>query len=238
MSRDPLIKYLTENRTSASQNFFKEKKLYKEYSRAESIKLPQPISIDKPLSGLLLSRESRREFGTDKISIDDLGSILYWSAGAVPRIKEDTIRRIQPSGGAKYPVELYVVAFKETDQIKKGVYHYNVKTHSLENLPTTDEIDILNCLPTHDEFAKQGQFLILFSFVKNRSFKKYGALSYKLAFIEAGHISQNMYLITEALGHSCCGMGTSDGELFDEALNLNEAEESVFYSLVLGARSK
>ena len=237
MSQDPLINYLTENRKSVSQDFFKEKKLYKEYFRSESIKLPEATPIQKSLSDLLLSRESRREFGEGDISIDDLSSILFWSAGAVPRAKDNTVRRMQPSGGAKYPVEIYVAVLK-AGAVQKGVYHYNVKNHSLENLPTTDEIDILNCLPTHDEFAKQGQFLILFSFVKNRSFRKYGALAYKLAFIESGHISQNMYLITEALGHSCCGMGTSEGGSYDEVLNLNEAEESIFYALVLGARSK
>ena len=42
-------------------------------------------------------------------------------------------RRAYPSGGARFPLEIYVFLFKCKDLVS-GIYHYNVLDHSLEKI--------------------------------------------------------------------------------------------------------
>lgn len=235
MSHDPVTKYFSKNRISISQLLYKEGNLYKEYKRFPSAKLPAPQDVNASLSSLIIDRESRREFGLKTITLEELSTLLFLGAGITSETNGGEKRRAQPSGGAKYAVELYVVSLQKNNSLARGVYHYNVRKHSLEKL-LTEVSEIEESLPSHDEYALSGQFIIFFSFLKNRSFEKYGALAYKLAHMEAGHISQNLYLTTEALGLAGCGLGTSNGHDIDKVLLLDEDIESVFYAYSLGAR--
>ena len=236
MNHDPLFEYFIKNRASLSQNLFKERALFKRYGRFPQIALPSPRPITVGFSQLVLQRESSRVYAPRALSLHAVSDFFYWSAGRLEK-QNDAIgtkeQRVHPSGGGKYPIEFYVLVLRDGD-IERGVYHYRVETHVLERLISVDIDTILRRLAPHDDFAREAGAVVLFSFVKNRSFGKYSDLAYKLAFIEAEHVGQNMYLVASALGLACCGMGTNDGTIYDAELGLDGIQESVFYGLALG----
>jgi len=238
MSQDPFFRYFIDNRETLSQQMHRRRNTYKRYSRFPQIPLPQPEFIHNSLSDLLLERRSRKEYGTRSITLQEISTFFFWSAGILKKSddqKDNKELRGHPSGGGKYPIELYVLILKD-GVIRRGVYHYSIETHALEHLITVDLDTLLKQFAPFDNFSLKGEMIVLFSFMKNRSFEKYGALAYKLAFIESGHIGQNMYFLSVCLGLSCCSMGLNNATNLDIVLRLDKENESVFYGIVIGAK--
>ena len=63
---------------------------------------------------------------------------------------------------------------------------------------------------------------------------EYGNLSYKIAILEAEHIGQNIYLVSEALGLKCCAHGDFNKDLIHSLLDIDGVTETVFYALSVG----
>ncbi len=146
---------------------------YKEYPRFEKFILPQPQNINTALSQVLSERESKRRFnGNRTISAQEISDFLYWSAGIKKNQKEKDSRfwrRNYPSGGARYPLELYL-SFYGNESISRGVYHYNIKNHSLEHLLDKKGEEKIRKLPTY-EFAKGAPLIIYISSIFDRSMR-------------------------------------------------------------------
>lgn len=238
MNQDPLFAYFIKNRESLSQQMHKEGELFKRYQRFPQIPLPPPEPVSEAFSDMISVRRSTREYADKALTLQELSTFFFWSAGRLEkRNKEKDIseRRVHPSGGGKFPLELYVLILK-SGEIERGVYHYSIETHALEQMITINIDMVLAQLAPHDDFAREGGMIILFSFIKDRSVGKYGALAYKLAFIESGHISQNMYLLSSVLDLACCGMGMSDSSGFNKVLQIDSISESVFYGMAVGVK--
>lgn len=235
----PFFEFFKKNRpeidpdpTKRSSSWRRENVRWKFYRRSPAIKLSKQKLGKITLEKALMSRMSRREFNGRPIDIRGLGAILGWGAGFVGKNPNPALsRRSYPSGGALYPVELYVLAFR-VGGVETGAYHYNNIDHSLENIVRAD-VDALK-QSFHYDFAKKAAAIIIFSFIKERSFVKYGNLSFKFGLIEAGHIGQNIYLISESLGVGCSAIGTMQDEVLHRELGLDGEREAVFYAIALG----
>ena len=206
---------------------------YKEYPRSPKIILPKPVSLPaKTIENILRRRKTERNFSKKPISKKTLGQLLYWSAGLISKTAgaADEFRRFYPSGGARYPIEIYIANFTP-GELDAGVYHYNVKGHILEKLSFSSAEKIKHAL--FFDFAKDAAALILLSFVGEQTTKKYGNLGYKLGLLEAGHIGHNIYLVGTALGLGVLALGGMNYEVAQRELNLGE-EETVFYQLAVG----
>ncbi|TXH02068.1 MAG: SagB/ThcOx family dehydrogenase [Candidatus Moraniibacteriota bacterium] len=235
MKRDVLLEYFIAERQGIQQQLYKQKKGPKSYGRFEAIALPKPRPLSQALSDALFYRESVRDYDRGAyITLEQISDLLYWSVGILePASSSRPERRVHPSGGAKFPLELYLVILKE-GTVKRGVYHYHLANHTLEHLEPIDLDQLLAQFEEHEQFALAGELIILFSFCKERSFQKYNALAYKVAFLEAGHISQNLYLASRAIGLGCCGMGMNNGILKSEYLSLDPLLEPIFYGVAVG----
>lgn len=234
MKKDPFFEYFINNRNSVSQGMFKESNSYKikEYSRFVKITLPEPRSVSVSYEHMVKNRESVREYSETALSLNQLSDLLYWSFGYSGLSSEKGLaRRAYPSGGGKYPVEIYILILKK-GTVPLGLYHYNVKSHSLEHISMYDMGYVLSPEENQDAFVKKSGAIIFFSFVKGRSVEKYGALAYKLAFLEAGHISQNMYLLAKALGLGVCGLG-GVGD-YSQKMHFSTYDEFILYRMSIG----
>ncbi len=206
---------------------------YKEYPRSPKIILPKPVSLpEKTIENVLRRRKTERNFSKRPISKEMLGQLLYWSAGLISKTAgaANEFRRFYPSGGARYPIEIYVANFIP-GELDTGVYHYNVKNHILEKLSFSSAENIKHALLY--DFSKDAALLLLLSFAGERTIKKYGNLGYKLGLLEAGHIGQNIYLVGAALGLGVLALGGMNYEAVQKELNLGE-DETVFYQLTVG----
>ena len=234
MNIDPLLNYFKKNRTSLSQEIYKGNSPLKEYVRFPQTKLPKPLPISTSLQDVLCERKSTREYSKKHLTLEQVSSLLFWSAGL---LKNNDVKHVSerphPSGGAKYPLELYILILN-VDGLKRGVYHYNIGSNTLEHLYMVDIKTTLNCFEECDSFSLKSGIVILFSFIKTRNMEKYGALAYKLSFLEGGCVAQNMYLLSTALGLGCCGMGMSAAPNFNKALSLDGINESIFYGCAVG----
>ena len=221
---------------------------FKTYPRSPRVVLSK--SATAPNMGLaesLFRRKTERDFSERPLSSETISSLLFWSVGLIherwaeglfgktssviaSEAKQSNFRRPYPSGGARFPVEIYLAVFNGGD-LEEGAYHYNVKEHALELIQQASFENIRQALPY--DFAKKAAMAILLSFIGERTMKKYGNLGYKLGLLEAGHIGQNIYLVGAALGLGVLALGGMDYEVVQKELDLGE-EETVFYQLVIG----
>ena len=167
---------------------------FKEYPRLPKFTLPDPGPLRTDFGDLLRKRSSRREFDPKKtLSSEELSSLLFWSAG-IKRGQEspERSRRFYPSGGARYPLEVYGY-FRGNREIPEGIYHYNVKGHHLEKMPIEAPGERIRLLPTW-RFAYDAPFFFFITGVSNRSMQKYKARGYRFMLLEAGILLHNFYL--------------------------------------------
>ncbi len=211
---------------------------FKKYPRQNTIKLPKASAISNirkcSLASALLNRASGRAFAQKGISLHVLSDLLFYSVGikTVPDGDWNKSKRMYPSGGARYPIEVYIAALKP-DGFPAGLYHYNFKNHSLEILQTKNlRHEISNCFG--DVWVPDAGIVIFMSAMFGRSEVKYKSRGLRHIFIEAGHIGQNFYLNATALGLSCCGLGGHVDHLVNELLDLDGWNESIVNTIAIG----
>jgi len=232
---DPIQRYLNRRKKELAQIcLYTHSSSYKEYPRAKQICLSKTPLPECDVMRALDGRESVREFGSP-LSLEKLGSILFWSAGEIDA-RNDKVRRRHPSGGAKYPLEIYVVA-TNISGLAYGVYHYNIRLHVLEHIPTIVLTDVQSRLGLEGNKIINPGAIIVISFIKQRSLEKYGNFATKLGLLEAGHLGQNLYLTTTTLDLGLCALGLSEkiAEL-NSALKLDGINESIVYACALGEK--
>lgn len=208
---------------------------YKSYPRLDKIELLNDKLSSGNLFDLIEARRSRRNFNGESITIREISSLLKRSCGTTRSILLDNInRRAYPSGGGLYPIEIYTLIFRDNGELKSGVYHYNVKENSFDVLSvrafTENDMDQLF---TYD-WVKKAPLVIIMTAVFGRTQSKYGERGYRLVLQESGHIGQNVYLISEALGLKCCALSGTHDENLEKLLDIDGISESVVYTLVIG----
>jgi len=205
---------------------------FKTYPRAPIINLPRPRNLDKiDLQTIFQKRRTDRELANSTLSLSSISTLLYWSAGLIhANDKDGPLRRAHPSGGALFPIEIYLGIFRGKD-IPTGLYHYNLSAHTLEML-ARGNVEALNEEMPFD-FAKNAAASVWLTFNRNRVWKKYGSLSYKLGLIEAGHIGQNLCLISAYLEIPIAPIGNGPYESLAQMADFANYE-SPCYQFVLG----
>ena len=205
---------------------------YKDYPRFEKIPLPE-THPRADFFKLIEKRRSERDFTGKSIELRALSTLLRYSCGIRSGATERR-SRAQPSGGGRFPIEVYPVVFKGSDELRSGLYHYNVKEHALDVLwqrPFT-KADISG-LFTYD-WAQNASLAIIMTAVFGRNQMKYGERGYRYILLEAGHIGQNIYLNAEALGLKCCALGGTRDVNLEKLIDVDGITEAIVYGLVLG----
>lgn len=189
------------------------------------VPLPEPVWPDVELGRALTVRCSRTPAPDSWLSIADLTTLACALNGLGARG-----RRIIPSGGALYPLELYVFATR-VEGVPAGVYHFDPLDRCLELL-VADPPRLADALvdPVHARapalFALTGVFW--------RSRFKYGQRGYRFALLEAGHAMQNALLAAAALELTALPIGGYYDSALDEFLGVNGVDESTVYLLAIG----
>jgi SagB-type dehydrogenase family enzyme len=193
---------------------------HKEYPRFPSVKLPKE-SDSGEYNKLLRLRRSKRTFSNKPVSVKIIAKIL----SACRIIKTSPERRTYPSGGARFPVELYLVASK-INGLKSGIYHFNFNRFSLEVLSESqlkkDEIESISV------YLKNVAGAIILTTVISRSEVKYGLKAYPFSLIEAGHMGQNILLSCTKYKIGSFPIGGFVNDNISELLDLTEDELPIY----------
>lgn len=211
---------------------------YKEYPRYPSIMLPTPRRLEKKnLFEALIERKSVRKFNGEGVSLENISKLLFFSAG-INRLekKEASAKRVYPSGGARYPLEVYAVVKKDSKELKAGIYHYNVKFHALELIKKGGFSKELRIIAggVNTGVMSSCSVVIAITAVFGRSEIKYGESAYRLILLEAGHLAQNAYLVSSAMTLGVCAIGGFVDDKVNELIEIDIEKEQAVYLLAVG----
>lgn len=195
------------------------------------ISLPEPLNTNVSLDQAIDNRRSVERFEGKSVSLEQLSTVLQKSYGLVER--SEGPRRPIPSGGALYPLDLFVVVNK-VDSLEKGIYHFDPYRRGLVKLGEYSEKDFMKIM-LQEESVEGFAFSVVVSASFWRSRFKYGHRSYRFVLIEAGHVMQNMILLSTAQKiNSRPYGGFVDDELMRMIGGYNGVDDAPIYTLVAG----
>ena len=197
-----------------------------------SIGLPQGSLPPASLRDLVARRRSSLVAGAGPLGLDDLAAVLRASYHAVPR-EPLGLRRPVPSGGALYPLELYVVAL-DVEGLEPCVAHYDPKRHRLSLLGPVSSDDTRGAI-VDQSLVDRAAALVVVTAMFWRSRFKYGARGYRFALLEAGHLVQNAVLAATALELSALPLGGFFDCRLDTLVHADGLDESSVYALLIGS---
>jgi len=200
----------------------------KSYPRLPSVKLPETDKEDSQFENLIDYRESQRNFSEQPISFSELSKIL--SSCRIVDSKRKPEKRTYPSGGARFPVEIYAVSYN-VDGLDNGAYHYNMKDKSLELLLGQNLKNKRRELIS--PYLENPAATIIFTSVLARSEVKYGLRAYPYSLIEAGHMGQNIQLAATEIGIGSCPVSGFLDDTVKKILDLTD-DEIPIYSISIG----
>jgi len=180
------------------------------------VELPPSSMNDIPdisLRDVLQSRMTCRDFRGKSCSIEELSTLLHanfqWEnkAGLDNLSKNNlsplnAVFRTAPSATGLQMHEVFV-GILNVENTENGIYHYRLESNKqiLQRVSNDFSDDILIKATRGQDWAKGLSFVIfLVSDMKKMWVKTRTAKGYGVAYLEAGHISQNVQLVSSALG--------------------------------------
>jgi SagB-type dehydrogenase family enzyme len=188
------------------------------------VREPPPASLWSTLA----ERRSRRPEKSRRLEAGTLATLLSAAYGpSGPR------RRTAPSGGALYPLELYLVAQRVTG-VPEGVFHVDPTRSALELLDSRAVAQSLAAVTPVPDLLADTAAVIFLTAVFWRTRFKYGLRGYRFALLEAGHAAQNLLLAATALDVPALPLGGFFDARVEELLGADGVDESVLYGIALG----
>ncbi|MEM9557518.1 MAG: SagB/ThcOx family dehydrogenase [Acidobacteriota bacterium] len=204
---------------------------YKKYSLADKAELPA-VEPGNALEESLATRRSQRLFTGEAIGREQLSRLLYFSYG---RTGDNGRKRPVPSGGALYPLEIYVAA-RNIEGLEPWLYHYDVEEHALDVVVREDRWAALqNCLALQDMDDPDTCSAVLFvTAIFERSTIKYQDRAYRMILMEAGEVAQSLALLATRLGLGSYFLGGFIDDALSDVLCIDGVGEAPLLPMVLG----
>lgn len=224
--------------------------LAKEPMREESIELPKnftDLELNNDILSVIYNRKSSRVYTQEKMSLLEL-SYLLWATQGVKDIrgrKYATLRTV-PCGGARHEFECYML-IQNVEGLEDGSYHYLPMGHRLEMLHTKAEIEaaegkelreIITATLNGQSWASKANVVFYYSMVAYRAEWRYGIHAHRVALIDAGHITENLYIACCSANLGTCAIGALASDLCDRVFELDGVEEFAFYAASVGTISE
>ncbi len=206
---------------------------YKTYKGVKKIRLPDPKYKGMKLEDTIKKRRSKREYSSKALRIEQLSQLLYTAQGITGRMY-GTYLRSAPSAGALYPFEIYPVVNNVKD-LSRGIYHYLVLEHSLELIKSGDFRNQIISAGLKQEMLGESGVTFILSAIFDRVCHKYGERGFRYAYIEAGHISQNIALQAVSIGLGSVTVGAFLDENVNKLIGVDGDNEAVIYLHAVGS---
>ncbi len=207
---------------------------YKTYPGAERLTLPPPRYEGLPVETAMRERRSVRNYTREPLTLPQLSQLLYAAQGITGSMHSQPLRSA-PSAGALYPFEIYVVAHNVAD-LERGIYHYAVRAHQLELTASGDFRNHITRAALQQDMLGEADATFVLSAVFDRSRHKYGERGYRYVYMEAGHISQNIYLQAVSLGLGSVGVGAFLDAEVNKLIGADGSKEAAIYLHAVGSR--
>jgi SagB-type dehydrogenase family enzyme len=154
------------------------------------------------LDRVLLRRRCAHRLTMGLPSRRELSRLLRFAHGVVAPGGRGPV----PSAGSLQGLELYFVTF-ETGWLPAGLYHYDRLGHQLSQLAAgADRAAWRECVPSLGQVEGGGILWVVVGDAA-RIESKYGDRAYRFLLLEAGHLMQNLCLLSTSLGLSTVPLG-------------------------------
>jgi SagB-type dehydrogenase family enzyme len=211
----------------------------KRYPRARTFGLPPPQEQGE-FARVLLERRSWRRFGRDQIALGTLSTLLSLTArvrwwAELPGLGKVAMKT-SPSGGARHPLECYVVA-RRVRGLPAGIYHYAADVHRLERVRAgVTAREIAAWVPAQRHYGSAAALFVFTAVFRRSQWKYRTARAYRIVLLDAGHMGQTFCLVATALGLApFCSTALADSRI-ERALGIDGVSESVLHLAGVGTR--
>ncbi len=202
---------------------------FKNYDLARTTPLPAPAPLAMPLGDALARRRALHTFTGAPVAAATVSALLRYAYGQTGV----GYHRFSPSAGALYPLELYPAVLNGVG-IPAGLFHYNVRRHDLEHLPTLNLREAIADAIFVPEVAATASMIVAITAVFGRTKIKYGERGYRFGLLEAGHVAQNLCLAATALGLGTCPLGGFVDDAINSLLDVDGLDEATLYLVAVG----
>ncbi len=151
------------------------------------------------------------------------------------------VKKLSPSGGALHPIEAYLIV-QRVDGLAPGRYHYHIGDHALEPMGELDptaarELAMLSV--AGQEWFADAPVQIVLAARFQRNFWKYRnhAKAYRVIQLDAGHLSQTLFLLAAEMGLGAFITGAINEIDLEQAFDLDGMSEGPLCVIGLGARA-
>lgn len=203
---------------------------------APAVDLP-PESLSTELKSVLDRRRSRRDFTSDPVNLDHLGSLL-WAAAGIQGYRHAPQRpplplTYAPSAGGLNGADCYVIS-RNVRGLDTGVYRYRPAANALEVVSGEVRADPMVLLG-NQRWAKTAAAIIVFVGAAERTAWKYSAASgFNALLLQAGHMSQNVLLAAADKSLGAVPSNAIHVPDMEAELKLTTGEQIVLSSVSIG----
>jgi hypothetical protein blinB_13246 len=193
--------------------------------------------ISKALKRALSQRRSTQQFKEKSLKLSVLASVLENSYGAYD-VHGGQTRRNTPSGGALYPLDIFIVTRDVTGLTSENFYFFDPFRHGLTDMAQGIDLDSFrDALLLPDAIKEASAFIIISASIWRCRFK-YAQRAYRFCCIESGHLAQNLLTVATDLGLGTRIFGGFiDNEIVSFLPDINGIDDVPMYIIALGERA-
>ena len=203
------------------------------------ITLPKPSCLPEgSLAKALVDRKTCRVFTGEAVSLEALGTLLYLSLGYLHERENDVdetmveglgARRSSPSGGGLNACEGFLLV-QNVNGLKPGIYAYHPAEHALSYVSPLPDSPLGQILCGQHFIDNLPVGLFITSRFDKLWWKYEHSRADRMAYVEAGHISQTFQLVATALGLNTWLTGALNDDQVETLLRLDySAEQPLFF---------
>jgi len=191
---------------------------------------PLPLPPERKFPSVeqtLKDRRSHRVFTSAFPGRVDLARIVWFAHGVIA----EAARGPTPSAGGLSSLELYLGTWR-SDWLPEGLFHYDRSGHHLAQLETKLDHSQWRALVPSLEPIEGGAVLFFLVGDLARIGKRYGTRGARMLLLEAGHLMQNLCLISASLAWSVLPLGLYLEAPLGQALCLGPSDRLLYLGLL------
>ncbi len=182
------------------------------------------ISIEEALQ----ERRSVRNYSDEELSLKELSQLLWSAQGITDPTRE---YRTAPSAGATFPIKIFV-DITGVSNVPPGIYEYDPEKNTISFVRESEREKIFEAALSQ-AFVRDSPLLIIITADFERTTRSYGERGNRYVYMEAGHVSQNIYLQSVSLGLGTVAVGAFDDARIKSILGIRE---DVLYLMPVGKK--
>jgi SagB-type dehydrogenase family enzyme len=186
------------------------------------------------LISAIQNRKSHRHFKNEPLTLEELSFLLWATQGVREKANAATVFRTVPSAGCRHALETYLCILNVTG-LDTGMYRYLPLEHQLLVVSVDKNLSEEIVMATfYQSFIGNAPVIFIWTTIPYRMEWRYHKAAHKVIAIDAGHVCQNLYLASAAIGGGACAVAAYHQEMLDKLLGVDGEDEFAIYLAVVG----